>query len=51
VDLAWKGGRLATATIRSTKGESPVVRYGQRKMHLNLTAGQSATLDADLAVH
>jgi alpha-L-fucosidase 2 len=50
VDLAWKDGRLATATVRSTTGTNPVVRYGQKTVKLSLGSQRSCSLDADLAV-
>jgi alpha-L-fucosidase 2 len=48
VDLAWKDGRLAAATIRSTRGANPTVRYGQKTVNLKLAAGQSSNLGSDL---
>ena len=39
VDLAWKDGRLTTATLRSTGGVNPTVRYGQTVAPLALPSG------------
>jgi len=50
VDLAWKDGRLASATVRSAGGKNPVVRYGEKTANLTLEAGQSCVLASDLAV-
>lgn len=50
VDLAWRDGRLSAATIRSTAGENPVVRYGDKVVHLPLAAGQTRSLNAVLSV-
>lgn len=48
VDLAWKDGRLQTATIRSVSGANPVVRYGEKTVRLKLDPGKSITLGAEL---
>jgi alpha-L-fucosidase 2 len=48
VDLAWRAGRLTEATIRSTSGSNPVVRYGTATARLKLGAGQRVTLGPDL---
>ncbi len=48
VDLAWREGRLQSATIRSLAGRNPVVRLGDKVVHLKLEPGQTATLDAAL---
>jgi len=50
VDIAWKDGRLVTATIRSTTGKNPIVRYGQQTVSLPLDAGQSCIVGGDLKV-
>jgi alpha-L-fucosidase 2 len=41
VDMAWKDGRLATATIRSTWGTKARLRYGPREATLLLRLGES----------
>jgi alpha-L-fucosidase 2 len=41
VDMAWKDGRLASATIRSTWGTSARLRYGPREIPLLLRPGES----------
>jgi alpha-L-fucosidase 2 len=43
VDLAWAGGRLTTATVRSTTGTGGTVRYGGRVVELGLKPGESRT--------
>ena len=48
VDLVWKDGKLAAATIRSLAGKSCQVRYGERTTDLTLAAGQSCSLDRAL---
>jgi alpha-L-fucosidase 2 len=41
VDMAWKDGRLVSATIRSTWGTSARLRYGPRETPLLLRPGES----------
>jgi alpha-L-fucosidase 2 len=48
VDLAWKGGVLERAVVRSTRGEPCIVRYGQRTVPLKTRAGEVITLDGAL---
>ena len=48
VDIVWDKGVLVTATIRSTTGKDPMVRYGAEVIQLTLGAGQSCTLGPDL---
>jgi alpha-L-fucosidase 2 len=48
VDLAWKGGALERAVIRSERGEPCTVRYGERTVKLETRAGGKVTLDARL---
>ena len=44
VDIAWKDGRLVSATLRSTTGTRAKLRYGPREMPLELKAGESRTI-------
>jgi alpha-L-fucosidase 2 len=44
VDLAWRAGRLTSATIRSVSGTSTRVRHGQQVATIKLAAGESRTL-------
>ena len=44
VDIEWKDGKLATATIRSITGTSCKVRSGSRVTELQLKPGESKTL-------
>ena len=41
VDMAWKNGKLASATIRSTTGTRCRVRYGTKVIDLTLAPGQA----------
>ena len=48
VDIAWRGGRLTRATVRSVAGSGVArVRYGARSVELRLQPGQSRTLGVD----
>jgi alpha-L-fucosidase 2 len=51
VDLAWKGGVLERAVVRSTRGEPCRVRYGERTVELDARAGATITLDGALQTH
>ena len=44
VDLAWKAGKLATASIRSLRGGPGIVRVAGRNQTLSLKAGESAVI-------
>jgi alpha-L-fucosidase 2 len=48
VDLTWGGGKLLSATIRSTHGTGGVVRYGGKTVALGLKPGESRTLGPGL---
>jgi alpha-L-fucosidase 2 len=50
VDLAWKGGVLERALVRSTWGEACTVRYGQRAVPLKTRAGEVITLNGALQI-
>ena len=41
VDMAWRKGKLKTATIRSENGTPGVIRYGNETRELNLKSGES----------
>ena len=45
IDLAWKDGRLTEATLRSTHGKDPNVRYGDVVRTLELQPGASAKFE------
>jgi alpha-L-fucosidase 2 len=49
VDLAWKDGTLATATIRSVSGGPLAVRLGGRTAAFDTRPGETVVLDATLA--
>ncbi|SEQ17743.1 glycoside hydrolase family 95 protein [Lentzea albida] len=44
VDLAWKDGKVTTATVRSVGGTETEVRFGRWKKRISLRKGQSVTL-------
>jgi alpha-L-fucosidase 2 len=48
VDIAWQDGKLAEAHIRAQRGQNPLVRYGERVVELEMDAGTSIRLNADL---
>ena len=48
LDLAWKGGALERAVLRSVRGGPCHVRYGQRNVQLETRAGGVITLDGTL---
>jgi alpha-L-fucosidase 2 len=48
VDLAWKNGKLAGATIRGAKKSVFRLRYGDRTVDAAVAPGQPKTFDADL---
>jgi alpha-L-fucosidase 2 len=50
VDVAWKGGRLASAMLRSGSGNSAMVRYGSKSAAIAMKADAAVTVDGDLAV-
>ncbi|MFA6560594.1 MAG: glycoside hydrolase family 95 protein [Verrucomicrobiia bacterium] len=48
VDIAWKDGKLAAATVRSINGTACKARYGEKVVDMILKPGQSRQLDAGL---
>lgn len=48
VDLAWRDGHLTEVTLRSKRGQPCQLRYGEKKVQLNLPAGGTARLNAAL---
>jgi alpha-L-fucosidase 2 len=48
VDLAWKGGGLVSASVRSKLGGPCRVRYGSRTTTLETRAGETLRLDPAL---
>jgi len=51
VDLEWKEGKLAGATLRSLLGRPCKIRLGARVVELATERGQSYRLDAELQRH
>jgi alpha-L-fucosidase 2 len=49
LDLAWAGGKLSSATIRSPKGGRCTVRSAGQVAALTLQPGQAVRLDGQLA--
>jgi alpha-L-fucosidase 2 len=50
VDLAWEGGALRRAVVRSTRGGPCTVRAGEKTTRLETRAGGTITLDGALQV-
>ena len=48
VDLEWKAGRLASATLRSDRGGPCLVQYGARTVSFDTRAGETLRLDGGL---
>ena len=48
VDMEWKAGVLASATLRSVTGTACQVRYGEKVVALKLNLGEAVVLDRDL---
>jgi len=48
VDIAWKDGKLISATIRSVTGKRCTVRYGEQAADLTLAPGGTKCVNADL---
>jgi len=48
VDIAWKDGKLAAATIRSIAGTACRAQFGDKVVDLKLKPGQSRQLDGAL---
>lgn len=46
VDMTWRGGKLATATIRSTRGCACRLRAGDHVVEIKIPAGGQHVLDA-----
>ncbi len=50
VDIAWKGGILQQARVRSLSGRPVQVRYADRARDMTTTAGQTLVLDQTLRI-
>jgi alpha-L-fucosidase 2 len=51
VEIAWRHGRLITATLFSRNGGSTQVRYGDRLVKIRLQPGERKQLDTDSFAH
>jgi alpha-L-fucosidase 2 len=49
VDMRWKNGKLQSAEIRSRDGGPCNVRYGEKTTTVQVKAGETLSLNADLA--
>lgn len=50
VDLAWRAGRLISATIHSQSNGVCRIQYGHQEIELKISKGHSASLDENLKV-
>jgi alpha-L-fucosidase 2 len=51
VDVTWKDGKLASATVRNVSGDGRCkVRLGDKVVELKVKRGKAITLNANLAV-
>jgi hypothetical protein len=50
VDLAWRDGRLSSATLRSLRRARCRLRYGDRAEELQLARGATVVVDEDLTM-
>ena len=48
VDITWAGGKLTSASIRSTKGTAVKVRHGSKVKPITLKPGAGVKLDSNL---
>ena len=48
VDLEWQDRKLTSAVVRSVRGTTCHVRYGEKVVPLSLSPGQSVRLRGDL---
>ncbi len=49
VDIAWQGGKLANAELRSSTSQKAAVRYGARVVELDVKRGRPLHLNSELA--
>ena len=48
IDIAWSGGKLTDAKIKSVGGREATVRYGDRTTEIKLKSGGTVQLNAEL---
>jgi alpha-L-fucosidase 2 len=48
VDIAWKGGRLTSATVRSNSGAPCRVSYQGKTLEFKIQKGRGVTLNSRL---
>ncbi len=49
VDMIWRDGELASASIQATREGAAAVRYGEHRRYLRMGSGETITLRGDLA--
>ncbi len=50
VGITWRDGRLAEATIRSSAGRDPIIRYADQTKKITLEPAQQLVLGRDLSI-
>ncbi len=48
VDMAWRGGKLASATVKSLAGHPLRIRYGETVCEFETSAGQTLRFNGAL---
>jgi alpha-L-fucosidase 2 len=49
VDMSWENGKLTSCSLKSTLGNSCLVRYGEKTKTYDIPAGSSIKIIQDLA--
>jgi alpha-L-fucosidase 2 len=50
VDITWRDGHLAKASIRSSAGRDPIIRYGNQTKKIALEPAHEVILGSDLSI-